>query len=70
MIDLDARLLAAHQSEDTHALVALYVEAADQGADEDAYGFYLVHAYVFALETNHPLKERIRARLSSMGREQ
>ncbi len=67
---LDAQLLAAHASQDTTALVNLYSEAADGAQDDTARGFYLTHAYVFALEINHPAKDVIHATLCALGREQ
>ena len=69
MTDLDTRLLAAHDASDTSALIQLYQQAADQAATTDAACFYLTHAYVFALEANHPDVDRIRARLVAEGRE-
>jgi hypothetical protein len=69
MIDLDAHLLAAHAAGDHPALVALYTTAADLANSADAAGFYLTHAYVFALETNHPAMSDLRARLIADGRE-
>ena len=69
MTDLDARLLAAHEAGDGRALVALYQEAAARAADIDATCFYLTHAFVFALEADHPDVDRIRARLIAEGRE-
>lgn len=67
--DLEARLLAAHKADDRTALAALYQCAAQQAPDENARAFYLVHAYVFALETNHLDRENIRGQLQRMGRE-
>lgn len=69
MNGLHARLLAAHAEGDHRALVDLYTEAADQAENADAAGFYLTHAYVFALEQNHPAAESLRARLVADGRE-
>jgi hypothetical protein len=63
MKDLDARLLAAHAKGDTVALVGLYTLAADSASDDQAKRFYLTHAYVFALETNHPDVAILRNRL-------
>jgi len=64
MADLAARLLAAHATEDRAALVGLYQSAAEQAADPDAAGFFLTHAWVYALETGHaaagPLEHRLR----------
>jgi hypothetical protein len=67
---LDERLLAAHADDDRAALVDLYTEAADAARDEDACGFYLTHAYVYALERGHPVAAALRARLIDMGREE
>lgn len=69
MSDLDARLLAAHAARDHRTLVDLYREAAEIANDPDAAGFYLTHAYVFALEQNHPAAPRLLARLVTEGRE-
>ena len=69
MSDLDARLLAAHAADDRPALIRLYAEAADAAVDADARGFYLTHAYVFALEAGAPEAEQLRAQLVAMGRE-
>ena len=69
MTDLDTRLLAAHEADDRDLLVSLYTEAADRANDADACGFYLTHAYVFALETGAPKAAALCARLVSMGRE-
>ena len=69
MSDLDAQLLAAHEAQDVPALVALYQEAAATADNEDARGFYLTHAHVFALEINHPDATRLREALIGMGRE-
>lgn len=68
MSDLDARLLAAHAEEDRFALVGLYLEAADAADTETAQGFYLTHAYVFALELGDPHADILRDRLVAMGR--
>ena len=43
MDDLHARLLAAHEADDRHALVKLYTEAADQSGHEDQEAFFLTH---------------------------
>lgn len=69
MSDLDARLLAAHKNDNRRALVELYTEAADGSDDLDRSAFYLVQAYVFALEVNHPAHKDLHQRLKSMNRE-
>ncbi len=63
MIDLDASLIAAHEKGDLAALVKLYTLAADRASDDQAKRFYLTHAYVFALETDHPDIAVLRKRL-------
>jgi len=68
--DLDARLLAAHAAGDAWALVTLYAQAATQAETETAQAFYLTHAYVFALEVNHPDAHALNAKLVAMGREE
>lgn len=70
MSTLDARLLDAHEAGDRPALVELYCEAADASNDADAAGFYLTHAYVYALELGLPLAASLRARLIADGREE
>ncbi|MFK7875436.1 MAG: hypothetical protein AB8B71_06600 [Paracoccaceae bacterium] len=66
---LDAALLAAHSARDTHQLVSLYVAAADSAQHDTARKFYLTHAYVFALETDHPKTGAIRDQLVVLGSE-
>ncbi len=66
---LDARLLHAHDTGARHALPALYAEAAQTTQDPRARGFYLTHAYVYALEAGLPEAEFLRAQLVAEGRE-
>ena len=66
---LDAQLLDAHAAADRVRLVTLYTQAADACRDDEAAGFYLTHAYVYALEAAAPQAEMLRARLVAMGRE-
>ncbi len=68
MRTLDAQLLAAHAAGDHWGLVDLYAQAADQANDVDAACFYLTHAYIFALEQNHPAQNDLHARLLHEGR--
>ena len=70
MSALDQRLLAAHERDDRAALVGLYLEAANSANDEDAEGFYLTHAYIFALDTGSDLAPSLHARLIAAGREE
>lgn len=69
---LDQAMLAAHDRGDLAALVRLYTEAADQRqstGEIDAACFYLVHAYVFALDLGLPAAIELHARLKAQGRE-
>ena len=70
MSDLDTKLLAAHAAADTATLVRLYQQAADLAQDDDASSFYLTHAYVFALEIDHPDRSHLYDRLKRLGREE
>jgi len=65
---LQERLLSAHAADDRAGLVALYAQAADESPDRDAACFFLTHAYVFGLETDHPAVPAIHARLRAEGR--
>ncbi len=70
MTQLDARLLAAHETGNTSELVSLYTEAADTMPEGEARYFYLTQAYVFALEIDHPAAPTLKSRLVSAGREE
>ena len=65
---LDEALLAAHATDDRRALVGLYRQAAEGAENEESGYFYLTQAYVFALETDHPERASIAARLRAAGR--
>lgn len=69
MSDLDAQLIAAHENEDSDALITLYSAAAAQAADIDTACFYLTHAYIFALERGDARANDLRAQLVAHGRE-
>jgi len=69
--DLDARLFAAHAAGDGVALSALYEEAAEAAAargDDERAGFFLTHAFIFALEDGLDRAAVLEARLREMGR--
>ena len=71
--ELDTKLLAAHASSDTSALVQLYTLAGDQSeiaGDVDAACFYLTHAFVFALEKGRIEADELNRRLADYGRAQ
>lgn len=68
MTDLNTRLLQAHQDNDKQALVDLYSEAADLADDADTRAFFLTHAYIFALEVDHPSATVLHSLLKAMDR--
>ncbi len=70
---LDRALLTAHAAGDGAALARLYAQAADQAeaeGQEARAGFYLTHAYVFALEQGDAAAGVLHARLKALGREE
>ncbi|MDQ7069767.1 MAG: hypothetical protein Q9M48_03320 [Rhodobacterales bacterium] len=69
MTTLDQSLHASHETGDHRALVGLYTQAADQAEPLNAACFFLTNAYVYALETNHPQRHALHARLVAEGRE-
>ena len=69
---LDEALRRAHEAHETQALISLYTQAAETAeatGDAEAAGFYLTHAYVFALEQGSTKAPALHARLVAMGRE-
>ncbi len=69
---LDQALLAAHDCRDAALLARLYARAADladASGDATGAGFYLTHAYVFALETGAAEALTYRSALIARGRE-
>jgi hypothetical protein len=70
---LETALLAAHEEGDEAALAGLYARAADAAAAAgrgDAEGFYLTHAYVYALASGHVRADAFHARLVGLGRDE
>jgi hypothetical protein len=67
-VNLDALLIAAHSAGDTGALVSLYIQASAEAHSDEAKGFYLTHAYVFALEAGDPRAQDLSDQLKSQGR--
>ena len=70
--DLEAALLDAHRAEDGRRIAELYAEAgrrAQSSGQRDRASFYLVHAYVFALQEGMELAGDLHAQLKAMGRE-
>ena len=70
--ELDAALLAAHDSRDAALIAALYAEAGAQEAslgEHEAACFFWTQGYVWALEAGSPLAEHLHARLKAAGRE-
>lgn len=66
---LDRALLDAHARGDTGALIGLYAAAADASGDDQAAGFFLTHAYVFALEAGDARTDHLRHALVTLGRD-
>jgi len=69
MSTIDQALLDAHAKGDGTRLAQLYRQAAEEASDETARGFYLTHAYVFALEAGDATATALRQSLVAMGRE-
>ena len=71
--ELDQALLNAHARGDRASLITLYEQAGTMagydGADEAA-GFYLTHAYVFALEAGDGRAGELYQRLRAAGKEE
>ncbi|MBT8414362.1 MAG: hypothetical protein KJO30_08540 [Boseongicola sp.] len=71
LASLQDALLSAHATDDRRALVMLYLEAANlskASQDVEKECFFLTHAWIFALETDHELSDDLRARLERYGR--
>ncbi|EPX78982.1 hypothetical protein [Litoreibacter arenae] len=67
-MSLDAELLAAHAAGDVASLVTLYTRASEAATNEVAAGFYLTHAYVFALEAGDARAAKLAQQLRAQGR--
>ena len=70
---LDRTLLAAHDDNDLEALVRLYRRAGEQdlaAGHVDQGCFYLVHAYIYALDCGHTDAGELREILVTYGREE
>ncbi|WP_134013389.1 hypothetical protein [Litoreibacter halocynthiae] len=67
-MSLDAELLAAHAAGDVEALITLYTRASEEAVKDVAQGFYLTHAYVFALEAGDARAAGLAERLRVQGR--
>ncbi len=70
---LQHRLLQAHAEPNRTELIALYTEAADIAEAKghgEATGFYLTHAYVFALESGAIQAGTLHSRLLGLGCEE
>ena len=66
--DLNARISDAHARNDKDGLIKLYHQAAQDSQDADETCFFLTYAYIFALETGHPLTHDLAQKLQSYGR--
>lgn len=69
MTSLDAQLLAAHEANNRPELVRLYTQASEVSEDEDARGFYLTHAFVYALDAGMQEAMDLQKQLIELGRE-
>lgn len=70
--NLEKQILAAHGLNDGYRLAELYARGAEikhEAGELDAAGFLLTQAFVFALESGHPIAEMLRAKLVADGRE-
>ena len=67
---LEHDLLKAHTEKDSFKLCALYAKAADAQCDVNIACFLATQAYVFGLQSNHPLVESLHAFLKKHGREE
>ena len=67
---LEHYLLKAHTEKDSFKLCALHAKAADTQCDVNTAFFLATQAYVFGLQSNHPLVESLHAFLKKHGREE
>ena len=67
---LEYDLLNAHSEKDIRKLCTLYAKAADAQCDVNSACFLATQAYVFGLQSNHPLVESLHAFLKKHGREE
>ena len=67
---LEYGLLKAHAENDNYSLCALYAEAAQAHSDINTACFLATQAYVFGLQSNHQLTEKLRAFLKKHEREE
>ena len=70
--ELDSALMDAHREQDGRRIAELYCKAgklAEQTGDTEQACFYLVHAYVFALQEGMDLASDLHERLMAFGRE-
>ncbi len=69
---LEEEIINAHEADDCYKLVELYAMGADlkndKGLLEEA-AFLRTQAFVFALESAHPLVDELRCILAAEGRE-
>ena len=68
--DLEDQILNAHETDDTRLLTELYAAAAENVLNHDQACFLATQAYVYALQSNHPLKSKLHAFLKLHGREE
>ena len=60
-MQLDIQVQAAHARQDAAALAELYAAGSATAQTFDEQCFLATQAYIFALESNHPLAEQLHA---------
>ena len=60
-MQLDIQVQAAHARQDSAALAELYAAGCATAQTLDEQCFLATQAYIFALESNHPLAEQLHA---------
>ena len=60
-MQLDIQVQAAHAHQDSAALAELYAAGSATAQTLDEQCFLATQAYIFALESNHPLAEQLHA---------
>ena len=60
-MQLDIQVQAAHARQDSAALAELYAAGSATAHTLDEQRFLATQAYIFALESNHPLAEQLHA---------
>jgi len=69
-LGLEGQILMAHEENNTQLLTELYANAAQRVSDHDKACFLATQAYVYALQSDHPLKSKLKNFLKRHGREE